>query len=529
MSSNHRFSKYLRDERLLMFLCDACAAFTLPPFYLFPLLIIAYGGLFYALMRVTTVQEDSVQEDSVKGASVKKAANIGFFWSWGFHIFGLYWFTIALLTEPEKFAWLIPFALFGLTAVIALYTMVFAIVFHYILSYARSYARQIFPQSALIQKSALIQNHSFNLFSALLFALLFTASEYARGNLLSGFPWNLGGYVFAVSDASIQLASIFGIYGLTFIAVFLGAVCFVSKKAAFGCWLLLACGISWGAWRAETAPRDFVPDVKLRLVQANIQQHHKWNGALQMQGLRKHIALSHSAGYETVTHIIWPETAIPYIVHDNSILARRLGAELLPGQYLISGALRANAEGVTNSIVAIDNKGEIKGQYDKRKLVPFGEFLPLRFIIPAWLETPVGISDLASGSGQRISSWPGLPDLLPLICYEVIFPQLAFSQMESEYDDEKSGTTVKSRASWLLSLTNDAWFGTSSAPYQHLAMARMRAVEQGLPLVRVANSGISAVFDAYGREVAVIGLNSEGFVDVFLPLPSRNRTFFSSL
>ncbi|MDX2072913.1 MAG: apolipoprotein N-acyltransferase [Alphaproteobacteria bacterium] len=451
---------------LIPFLLGISATLTLPPFYIFPLVIPAYGGLFLLLKRAETPGQ---------------AAKIGFFWGWGFYISGLYWFVIALLTDPDRFAWLIPFALFALTAVIALYTTLFA----------WSWFR--------------IRLHGIG--GAVAFSALWTAIEWLRGHLFTGFPWNLGGYVFGISDASIQLAAQLGIYWLTFVAVLLGTICVVHKRVAILCWALLAASVGWGAWRVHQAPQEFVEGVRIRLVQANIQQHHKWAPALQMQGLQAHIDLTQSAELEKVTHIIWPETAVPYVLKENSTLAVRLGLVLYPGQHLITGVLRGDQDRITNGIAAINPEGKIVGAYDKFKLVPFGEFLPLRWLIPDALETPVGMRDMDRGDGAKTLDWPGLPLVSPLICYEVIFPELALR------GDKKPA--------WLLSITNDAWFGNSTGPYQHLAMARMRAVEQGIPMVRVANTGITAAYDGYGREIARIPLNQKGFVDIGLPKAAK--------
>ncbi len=456
---------------LLSFVFGICATLTLPPFYLVPLVIPAYGGLFYFLSSA---------------ASARAAAKIGFFWGWGFFITGLYWFVIALMTDPDKFAWLIPFALFALTAVIALYTVAFSLLFFH------------FRRSGFA--------------GAFVFAGLWTLVEFARGHLFTGFPWNLGGYVFAASDASIQLASVVGIYGLTFITVLLGVLCMHRRALPF-CFLIVVSVLAWGTWRVQSAPHDFVDGVTLRLVQPNILQHHKWNPRRQMEGMRTLAEISAGPDFEHVTHIIWPETAVPYVLQNNSTLAMRLGEMLLPNQHLITGALHEEGKGITNSLAVINARGEVVGGYDKHKLVPFGEFLPMRWLIPDALETPVGMNDMAAGEGTQTLHLAGLPPVSPLICYEVIFPDLA-----ARSDD---------RPSWLLSITNDAWFGTSTAPYQHLAAARMRAVEQGLPMVRVANTGITAAFDAYGREVARIPLNKKGFVDVGLPAVSQSDTFYS--
>lgn len=464
--------KPIRFSKLLAFFFGICATLTLPPFYLFPLVIPAYGGLFYLLNRVQ---------------NVKQGAALGFFWGWGFFMTGLYWFVIALMTDPDKFAWLIPFALFALTAVIAIYTAIFGWLY------------------TVICRGKLI--------GAFIFCLLWLAMEIARGTLFTGFPWNLGGYMFAMSDASIQLASLIGIYGLTAFAVLLGVLPVASPVAGIAVWLLFAAAMGWGHLRAAGAPHDVVEGVRLRLVQANIQQHHKWNPMRQFEGLRTHMELTREPGLDEITHVIWPETAVPYVLQDNSTLLARLGLTLKTGQYLLTGTLRPKDDSASNSLVAIDSAGQIIGQYDKHMLVPFGEFLPLRWLIPDFLETPVGMADLAPGEGVKTVTWAGLPPLSPLICYEVIFSTLSVDP--------------KQRPSWLLSVTNDAWFGTSTAPYQHLAMARMRAVEQGVPMIRVANTGISAAFDAYGREIGRIPLNQKGILDVPLPVPSQNRTVYS--
>ncbi len=237
----------------------------------------------------------------------------------------------------------------------------------------------------------------------------------------------------------------------------------------------------------------------LRLVQANISQPHKWDPRLQLQGLRQYVHLMQSPGLENVTHIIWPETAVPYAIEAGSPLARDLGGSIPAGKFLITGALRLDGKEddfkIWNSLVALDHNGGIVGSYDKYRLVPFGEFLPLRSILPkAWL-TPVGDKDFSRGPGAQTLELPGFPAISPLICYEGIFPGAVIDESH--------------RPQLLLNVTNDAWFGMSTGPHQHFEMSRMRAVEQAIPLVRVANTGISAIVDSYGR-VAALPLRHAG-------------------
>mgnify|MGYP000188554099 CR=1 FL=1 len=180
-------------------------------------------------------------------------------------------------------------------------------------------------------------------------------------------------------------------------------------------------------------------------------------------------------------------------------------AQILPrGVQLITGTLRVEGAGDNsrffNSVVLLSNDGKIVGNYDKHALVPFGEFMPLRFLIPKSLTLPVGDKDFSEGIGTKTLNWPELPPVSILVCYEAIFPEFAVS-----------GTN---RPEWLLNVTNDAWFGMSSGPYQHFAMARMRAVEQGLPLIRVANTGITAYIDEYGRVKKKLALGEKAILDV---------------
>lgn len=471
------------------FVCGVLATLTLPPFFLFPLLIPAFTGLYWLV--------DSAPSN-------RRAFFDGWWWGWGFYITGLYWFCIALLTDPEKFAWLIPFALFALTAVIAIYSGVACWLFK--LSRCRGVS------------------------GVFVFSIIWTLVEYARGHLFTGFPWNLAGYSFAVSDVSIQLASLAGAYGLTWFAVLLGvvpALFWCSKTplkraiVALSCtYAALSVGLIWGAWELRRATDDSVLGVKLRLVQANISQHRKWDPQTRAQGLEEHIRLTHLPGLESITHVIWPESAVPYVIRPNDTITERLGHVVPPKTMLITGALRMEGNDtnwdIYNSVITINHKGSILNNYDKHQLVPFGEFLPFRSLLPeSWL-TPVGAKDFASGhSGVTLE----IPDqrhrMLPLICYEAIFPEMAISDRSF------------APPSWMLNLTNDAWFGFSTGPYQHFEMARMRAVEQGLPLVRVANTGISAIVDGFGRVMARLDLGQSGVLDSPLPMPKPHGTFYS--
>jgi apolipoprotein N-acyltransferase len=486
MQSLARLSGWRRN--FVAFMCGIMATLTLPPFFIVPLIIPAFTGLYLLL----------------GGASdSKRAFWDGWWWGWGFYITGLYWFCIALLTEPEKFAWAIPFALFGLTGVIAIYAGV---------------------ASWLTHKIPL--RDTAKIFA---FTVIWTAVEYARGHLFTGFPWNLAGYAFAISDSSLQMASLVGAYGLTWFAVLLGvipAALFLRLPRAVSimaiCYAVLLVGCIWGAWRLEQA--NHLPesvryeDTMVRIVQANIMQHHKWDPKKQFDGLQKYIALTRMPSLDNVRYILWPETAVPYAVKQNTPLTAALGKAIPKDSILITGGLRIESVGaenwnIFNSLMAFNHEGRVVAQYDKHHLVPFGEFLPFRALLPAQWLTPVGPKDFSVGPGAQTLVIDQDLSVSPLICYEAIFPGAVIDKTH--------------RPKLLLNITNDAWFGLSTGPHQHFHMARMRAVEEGIPLVRVANTGISAVIDGYGHVENSLPLGTEGVLDSRIPLPLPDGTLFS--
>jgi apolipoprotein N-acyltransferase len=221
---------------------------------------------------------------------------------------------------------------------------------------------------------------------------------------------------------------------------------------------------------------------------------------------------------DDITHIIWSETAITYSLANDSALRRALARIVPPGGLLLSGAMRRSGNGgqmrIWNSLHALNPSGQIRGTYDKFHLVPFGEYVPFRSLF-SFSKLTQGRTDFSSGPGLRTLELAGLPPVGPLICYEVIFPGRV--------------TEPGKRPAWLLNVTNDAWFGTSSGPYQHFASVRLRTVEEGLPAVRVANTGISAVIDSYGRVLDRLGLNRAGVIDSPLPRPAEVRTLYSRI
>ncbi len=435
--------------------------------------------------------------------SLTRAFFIAWGWGLGHFVVGLYWISHALMTEAERFAWLVPIAVPAISALLAVFI---AIPVTLSLWFPRGWPR------------------------VLGLAALWTLWEMARGIVLTGFPWNLMGSAWAFGSLPVQGAAWIGVHGLSLLTVILALLPLVwSRRAAITGGAMLAGGFAFGLarlWPAEPAPAP----VALRIVQGNIAQGHKWRDDLRAAHFRHYLALTASvpppspeAG-EGQVMVIWPETASPYLLASD-LTARGFAADALPdGAVLIAGTPRLERmpEGTTppvrvwNSLVALDDEGAILATYDKHHLVPFGEYVPLRTVLP--IETIVpGNLDFSRGPGPRtVALGPGaqqgsVPPFSPLICYEVIFPG--------------NVTAPGDRPGWLLNLTNDAWFGISSGPFQHLAAARLRAVEEGLPLVRAANTGVSAIFDARGRTVASLGLAQTGVIAAPLPSPLAPTPF----
>lgn len=452
----------------------ALAAAAFPPLHLVPVLWLALPGLLLL---------------AGSRATPRGAFLVGWAWGVGHFVAGLYWISNALLTEADRFAWLVPLAVPGIAAVLALFVAVPVVL---ALRWPEGWPR------------------------VLAFAGLWTLGEIARGYVLTGFPWNLLGTVWAFGALPVQGAAWIGTHGLSALTVVLACLPLVWGRAARAVGsAVLAGGAAFGLVRlaAEEPPPG---PTTIRIVQGNIAQAHKWRDDLRIAHFRRYLGLTATvppaeAG-EGPMVVIWPETASPYML-DADATARALAAGALPEEaLLIAGSVRIERRGegseppvrVWNSLLAIDRNASVIGLYDKHHLVPFGEYVPLRSVLP--IETVVpGNLDFSAGPGPRTLtlSGTGVPPFSPLICYEVIFPGSVVAPGE--------------RPAWLLNLTNDAWFGVSSGPYQHLASARMRAVEEGLPLARAANTGVSAVFDARGRMVASLGLNQTGVIAAPLP------------
>ncbi len=461
---------------------------ALAPIYMIVLFVPAFTGLVWLIFS---------------GSGWRSAAAAGWWFGLGYFIAGLYWIGNALLVDAERFGFMAPFAVLGLAAALAFFTALAA-------GLAWRFGRDASGVGRV-----------------LVFAAAWVLVEWLRGWVFTGFPWNLVGSAWAGFDAMVQGASIAGVYGLSLLTVVVAAM----PSTLGGCRrpTVIACTILAVVWaggmlRLSAAPAigtDMVAGVGLRLVQPNIDQKLKWRQNQRPKNIEEQARLSRTPSDQPPTHIFWAETAATYFIARDRASRLAVAAAAPRGGLVITGAPRTTPEAeniyrIWNSLHVVDGAGAIVGTYDKHHLVPFGEYLPLRNILGRIFglsKITAGTSDFSPGPGPQTLRLKGLPPVSPLICYEIIFPGAVLD--------------ARDRPEWLLNLTNDGWYGNSSGPYQHFDAARLRAVEEGLPVVRVANTGISGVIDGYGRTVARLALGEKGIVDSGLPRPLAAMTVYA--
>ena len=485
----------------LAFAAGALSALALAPFGVFPI-------LFVTLPVFVWLIDGALPESRGRFAALWPAALAGWFFGFGYFLAGLWWIGSAFLVEADTFAWMLPFAIAGLPAYLALY---FAL--------GAALARAVWSRGP---------------WRILTFAAALTLAEIGRGILFTGFPWNGMGDGPATNATLLQTVSLTGIDGLSFLTFFIFAA-----PAALGGdgrrrWTppalavaLLVAMAGFGLYRLQQPVFDRPESFVVRIVQPDIDQRDKWKPELKGEVLSTYLSLSDQAtgpdhaSAADIDLIVWPESSLPFLL-DREPSARAAIAAMLPvGTELAAGLQRivqdqqaSDGIDVFNTIQILDDDGRLLANYDKVHLVPFGEYLPFQPLLEALglrqLTRVVG--GFSSGTQRPLLQTGRMPPALPLICYEIVFSQ-----------EVAAGAAG---ADWLLNVTNDAWFGATSGPYQHLEQARLRAVELGLPVIRAANTGISAVIDPYGRVLQRIGLGDRGVLDADLPAALAETPFF---
>jgi apolipoprotein N-acyltransferase len=431
----------------------------------------------------------------VKTASNPKSVFcITFCWLFALYLGTMYWIVVPMTINDGEFIWLIPFAITFVPAFLAAF------------------------QSCFICLSSAFGRSKHFYFLA--FTAFWCLGEVAVVNLpILGFPWNLMGYVWSFSVYTIQSASLFGIYGLSALfivssAVLGEAICTPKRRVLLAglAALIVSFNFLLGVIRLYTAGNTEFTDVKIAIVQSNIPQELKWRNDQLYANLKLYVDAT-MALPDDIDIVIWPESAVPFPFCPDGAVGRYVAALNGNKRLIVTGGVRYSPEydgscKLYNSMFTIAPDGCIESCYDKQILLPFGEYIPFRKIIPIKKITD-GTQDYSPGNRRRSTLRARGVVFIPKVCSEIVFP----------IKTDKAGG-----ASAILNIANDGWFGKSSEPYQHLAIARIRCVELGLPLIRVSNAGISAVFDSYGREVEKVSLGQSATRIFLMPKSLNEKT-----
>jgi apolipoprotein N-acyltransferase len=469
---------------LFAFAAGGISAFGFAPVEFFPALLLGFAALLLLLDGAHT---------SPRPLKAGFAAGWGF--GFGQYLIGWHWIGYAFLVDPSAHLWQMPFALVFLTAGLALYPAI-----------ASALALRFWrpgPQRLLV------------------FAIFYAAAEWLRGHLFTGFPWNLPAYGWGASLAVLQSLSVLGAYGLSFLTILLGAslgeFCSRGRSWRAPALMLGLFALIWvgGAARLLANPVQWVSGVNLRIVQPAIPQREKEMPALAARNWDRLLTLTAQPGNPNV--IIWPEAAPPNFLFNQSPEALGEIDQLTgQGRVLITGEARfqrtAEKLAFFNSLYIFNPGAAQPAIYDKFHLVPFGEYVPFATILNhiGVTKLTAGQEGFSTGDGPHTYQLAHAPPATPLICYEIIFP---------------GAVTASQRPGWFINVTDDSWFGPWAGPYQHLLIARARAIEEALPVARAANTGVSAVIDPYGRITARLGLGKMGVIDTGLPRAAAPLTY----
>ncbi len=455
----------------------AVSALGFAPFEMFPFLLLGFAVLVLLL--------DGAHDRS---HPIRNSAWLGWAFGFGQFLIGLHWIGYAFMVDASAHAWQIPFVALLFPGGLALFIAAAGAL---AATFWKSGPSRIF-----------------------VFTAAYALAEWLRGHVLTGFPWNIAGYGWGAAPGMMQSVALFGVYGLTLLTILFGA----SLAELFGGrarWrlplamtALFAVLFIGGEVRLSVVDVPNVPGVRLRIVQPDIAQADKYRSELMDRNWETLLRLSSAPAKQRPTHIIWPEAAPPFLLTRSPEALDQIAVLTGSDRVLMTGALRVLRAGERrnyyNSFYIFGRGGQLLDVYDKFHLVPFGEYLPLENLMKRLgLTKVVGIEgSFATGDGPHTFDVPGAPKAGPLICYEILF---------------SGAVTAAGRPGWIVNVTDDSWFGPWAGPLQHLLIARMRAIEEGLAVVRAANTGISAVIDPLGRVRASLGLGRAGVLDADLP------------
>ena len=460
----------LSNYGLLSFVLGCCVALGQAPWALTTIAVVSLLILFYVISYQKIIRHEKII----------------FMFGVGYFSLTLHWIMEPFFVEGESYIWIAPFAFLALV---------------------------FFCSSFWTFSTYLILKISRSK-STLTVALALIVGEVIRSYCFSGFPWGLIGYIW--TDTPIALLSAWvgpiGLTGITFILTALPFSKINNIRPALSSLIIFLVLFSVTYFQLKTSDRLFSTKI-VRLVQPNAVQEKKWDPLYSPIYFEVLLDLTSSGEKATVDLIIWPESAIVPFLDDATAEFKKIGENMPSDSELILGIRRQNKNNIYNSLVLLNNDGLVSGSYDKFHLVPFGEYIPiLRYLEKLGLIFTENFSNIGFSPGNAVavlSSKIGL--FRPLICYEAIFFQEIYHE---------------SRPDFIVNITNDAWLGDWAGPSQHLQQVKMRAIEQGMPVIRSANTGISAIVNPYGETIASIGLGLRGYVDVLLPLKVK-KTFYS--
>jgi apolipoprotein N-acyltransferase len=471
--------------------CAACifsgwlSAFSMPPASYWPLIFIGMSGLYWLFARTQTAGQ---------------AFSAGFFFGIGYFTTGLWWIGNALLVEGSEFVWVWPLSVIGLPTLLSLFTGLYV-----------SIARIAFNPKTVP--------------GFLSFCLLLSFSEWARGHAFTGFPWNLYGYIWADHLPMAQGFYVFGAFGMTLITIVWAALAGFAVQSPYtqvqkSVLLLfpvmtMTLLFAYGKNRLDTNPTAYDLETGVVVVQPNIPQTMKWDPDQIQDNFAKTLSLSKAGYFGEKTPksilVVWPETALSpsiYSYSENMDAIRDMLETYEADAYLLTGILQRYQSGenisYTNSVALIDKQINTLDIYNKTHLVPFGEFIPFQRWIP--IAPVAAYKGFEKGTGATTIQRNDIPAFSPLVCYEIIFPGSVVSAKDHK------------RPRWIVNVTNDGWYGRSAGPYQHYAQTRLRAIEEGLPVIRSANTGISGIIDAYGRTLQSADIYKEAVIVSSLPI-----------
>ncbi len=458
-------------------LAGMLSGFVFAPFFLFPL-IFSFALFAY---------------HAQKSCNYWQAFKVGLCFGWGHFLVGLYWISMAPYVSDERLWWAVPIACFGIPAVLSLFTASISC-----LAYTF---------------------RDFRLFN-FIFVFFWVLAEWLRCWIFTGFPWNLLGYSLSFCLELCQCASIFGTLGLSAIVAYVAIAPIhllndqktLFKRHVLICTIILSAMYCGGKLRLNSAPTEFTP-ILARLVQPSIEHHAKWDQEKFADVLATHINLSIIDSKNKADLIIWPESALPSVITDQ-YLVDLIAKYLHKNQLLITGATgqSSDAKDLYVGMYGINSEGKIVLEYNKTHLVPFGEYIPFKFL-PIKKITH-GLSDYTPGNIDQEVYLKSLNlKINALLCYEVIFPE----EVRRKSIDQDL----------IINITYDTWFGSSPGLHQHFHAARLRAIENGIPLLRVANNGISAIIDCLGRILQQTQINDKTYLEGYIPKKNSHRTIWS--